>query len=194
MEEIWRDIKDYEGHYQVSNLGNVRSIKSNKIKILKPFKNTARAGYLEVYLRLPGSKKTFKVHRLVAQAFIPNPNNLSDINHIDEDKENNSVSNLEWCDHKYNMNYGTRNERTREILSMKVAQYSLSGNLIAIFDSQIIAAKQTNSRQGAISNCINGKAKTHNGYIWKLVNDKEYLENDHCCCKLYLKEDESNKS
>ena len=70
MEEIWKDIKDYEGHYQVSNLGNVRSIKNNKKILLKPYKNVKRSGYLEVYLRLPRSKKTFKIHRLVAQDFI----------------------------------------------------------------------------------------------------------------------------
>ena len=190
MEEIWKDIKDYEGYYQVSNLGNIRSLKFNKITPLKPYKNVARHGYLEVYLRLPGSKKTFKVHRLVAQAFIENPDNLPQVNHIDENKENNCVTNLEWCNNDYNIHYGTALKRMGIAHRKKVAQYSLSGKLIAIFDSQVIAAEQTNSRQGAISNCINGKAKTHNGYIWKLVDDKEYLENDHCCCKLYIKENE----
>ena len=192
MSEIWKDIKDYEGHYQVSNLGNVRSIKSNKIKILKPFKNTARAGYLEVYLRLPGSKKTFKVHRLVAQAFIENPNNYPQINHKDENKENNCVNNLEWCDNDYNIHYGTALERMGIAHRKRVAQFSLAGELIAVYDSQVIAARQTNSRQGAISNCIRGVVKTHNGYIWKLIDGEEYLENDHCCCKLYIKNETNN--
>lgn len=170
MEEIWKDVKDYEKHYQVSNLGNVRSIKNNKIILLKPYKNTKRSGYLEVYLRLPGSKKTFKVHRLVAQAFIENPNSLPQINHIDENKENNNVSNLEWCDNNYNIHYGTALTRMGESHRKKVAQYSLTGELINIFNSQTEAAKATNSKQGSISNCVKGVLKKHNGFIWKLVD------------------------
>lgn len=171
MEEIWKDIKDYEGYYQVSNLGNVRSLKFNKITPLKPYKNVARHGYLEVYLRLPGSKKTFKVHRLVAQAFIENPDNLPQINHKDENKENNCVDNLEWCTNKYNINYGTCIEKITKAVSMKIAQYSLSGELIATFDSQIEAARQTGTRQGSISGCINGVNKTAGGYIWKKIEE-----------------------
>lgn len=166
-EEIWKDISNYEGHYQVSNLGNVRSIKNNKIILLKPYKNTKRYGYLEVYLRLPGSKKTYKIHRLVAEAFIPNPDNLPQINHIDENKENNIVSNLEWCTAKYNLNYGSHNKKISQALKRKVFQYSKDGILLAEFNSQTEAAKLTGSKQGGISDCIRGKIKTHNGYIWK---------------------------
>ena len=110
--EIWKDIKGYEGLYQVSNMGRIKSLGNNKtrkekILSLKPSNN----GYIKVYLCKNGKQKPFSVHRLVAQAFLPNPDNLPEVNHIDENKENNHVKNLEWCDRKYNMTYGTRNER-----------------------------------------------------------------------------------
>ncbi len=99
----WKDIAGYEGHYQVSNDGMIRSIKSGN-SILKGDKQ--KNGYRRVYLWKDGAKKNMLVHRLVALAFIPNPENLTEINHIDQDKENNRVENLEWCTHLYNMNYG----------------------------------------------------------------------------------------
>ena len=107
INEEWRPIDDYEGLYEVSSLGRVRSIR--KGIILKP--EVVRGGYLQVGLHKKGKVKGFKVHRLVAQAFIPNPEGLPEINHIDEDKTNNLVDNIEYCDSKYNCNYGTRNER-----------------------------------------------------------------------------------
>ena len=119
--QIWKDIPRYEGKYQVSNTGKVRSLnykRTGKTKILKP--HTNRDGYKTVNLLKPGEKyKPYYVHRLVAQAFIPNPNNWPQVNHIDEDKANNVVWNLEWCTQQYNMNYGTRNERAREALKYK---------------------------------------------------------------------------
>ena len=171
--EIWKDIIGFEGHYQVSNKGKIRSIKNNKIKELKPYKEIKRCGYLSVYLRLPGQKFTKKVHRLVAEAFIPNPNGFPEVNHIDENKENNCVENLEWCTGEYNLCYGTRLKRISESNKMKVAQYSLNGELLEIFNSQGEAAEKTNSTQGGISDCIRGRIKTHNGYIWK-----KYVKND----------------
>jgi hypothetical protein len=112
MDVDWKDIKGYEGHYQVSNTGEVRSIKGTSQVILKG--DHQRNGYKRVYLWLNGSKKNFCVHRLVAEAFIPNPLNLTDVNHIDEDKDNNSASNLEWCSHSYNMNYGSVRRKISE--------------------------------------------------------------------------------
>lgn len=120
MEEFWKDIKGYEGFYQVSNLGRVKSLakyqKGNggsifwrKETILKPA-NSGR-GYLMVVLIKNKKRKSYILHRLVADAFIPNPYNLPQVNHKDENKTNNVVSNLEWCDNKYNSNYGTRNIR-----------------------------------------------------------------------------------
>lgn len=112
MEEIWKDVKGFEGLYQVSNLGRVRSLdrrKNNQFfcgKILSLAKD--KDGYCLVTLNDGKRKKTGRVHRLVALAFIQNPDNLPEINHIDENKENNSADNLEWCSTKYNLTYGSR--------------------------------------------------------------------------------------
>ena len=104
MEE-WKNIIGYEGLYEVSNIGNVRNVRRNTL--LKLSKNQ---GYIQVHLYKNGIRTGLKVHRLVAEAFIPNADNLPQVNHKDEDKTNNSVDNLEWCDHKYNVNYGHRTE------------------------------------------------------------------------------------
>lgn len=105
MEE-WKNIIGYEGLYEVSNKGNVRNVRRNKL--LKLSKN--RYGYIQVYLYKNGIRTGLKVHRLVAQAFIENPDNLPEVNHKNEDKIDNRVENLEFCDHKYNVNYGHRTE------------------------------------------------------------------------------------
>ena len=116
-EEIWRPVVGYEGLYEVSNTGRVRSldryVRRNYFKKGRILKLNDRRGYLFVELCLNNKTKNFSVHRLVAQAFIPNPDNLPQVNHIDEDKLNNRVENLEWCDSKYNSNYGTRKDRAR---------------------------------------------------------------------------------
>lgn len=125
--ETWKDIAGYE-NYEVSNLGRIRKKSSThnykcgnsyttKEIIIKQFKN--EKGYLLVRFTKNGKKKKFRVHRLVAEAFIPNTNNLPQINHKDEDKANNHIDNLEWCDAKYNNNYGTRNERVSRTLKAK---------------------------------------------------------------------------
>lgn len=115
MEEIWKDIKGYEGLYQISNLGRVKSLNYKRTGIEEILKSKKmRNGYLRITLNKNGKYKTFAVHRLVAEAFINNPNNLPEVNHKDEDKQNNCVWNLEYCDRRYNVNYGTRNKRVSE--------------------------------------------------------------------------------
>ena len=125
MEESWKDIEGYEGIYQVSNKGNVKSLVDNnglsREKVLKHLKD--RNGYLRVILYKNKTSKHLFVHRLVAKAFIENTNNFPCINHIDECKTNNVVTNLEWCTHKQNTNFGTRNKRIAESLSKQVYQY-----------------------------------------------------------------------
>ena len=124
MEEIWKDISGYEGLYQVSNFGNVKSLnwrRTGKPKNL--YLKAHNRGYLQVELAKNGVKKSFMVHRLVAEAFIKNPNGFPVINHKDEDKANNSVENLEWCDNRYNKTYssGKPVEQLQEIVKNAVA-------------------------------------------------------------------------
>ena len=109
--EVWRPVRGYEGLYEVSNYGRVKSLKRNTAheRIMKPIKDSY--GYLIVCLNKNGKQTNKKIHRLVAEAFIPNPNNLPQVNHKNEIKTDNRVENLEWCDNKYNTRYGTRGER-----------------------------------------------------------------------------------
>lgn len=194
MKEIWKNIYGYEGKYQVSNLGRIKSLSrkrwngftyaNKKEQILKPRLN--QHGYLHVCL-YDGNRnsKDVEIQRLVAQAFISNPNNLPCVNHKDENPQNNKVLNLEWCDYHYNNNYGnhnlklslTRQKKKYKSIAIKngrkaskaVAQFDLNGKQLHIFFSQSEAARETNSMQDGISRCCNGKCKSHNGYLWKLV-------------------------
>lgn len=169
MEEIWKDIKGYEGLYQISSHGRVKSFLRYK-KILKPILKTD--GYLCVNLCKP--LKKFSIHRLVAEAFIPNPDNLPQVNHKDEDKTNNHVVNLEWCTQLYNINYGSRNKRAIESLSKKVYQYTLNGEFVKEWES-IRECGRNGFNKGAICICCKGgrfinnkwiNVTQHKGYRW----------------------------
>lgn len=155
--EVWKPIKDYEGIYEVSSCGQVRRLhkdkRSSPFKILKL--DTLR-GYKKVHLYKNGSGKPFQVHRLVAEAFIPNPDNLPQVNHIDEDPSNNCVENLEWCDPKYNVNYGTGTARQVEKRSKIVLCFDLSMNFIREYPSTAEAARDLCLSQSNIVNCCNG--------------------------------------
>lgn len=177
--EIWKDIKDYEGLYQVSNLGRVKSldrIDSNKHPIKERLLKCGKVdgGYLAVALCKNGKYKTFLIHRLVAQAFIPNPNNLPQVNHKDENKHNNCVQNLEWCDQKYNNNYGTRIQLAsnklinHHKLSKIILQIDAETNeVIKEFPSIAEVQRQLGFGENAIRHCCKGRTKTSNGYKWK---------------------------
>lgn len=169
--EYWKPVVGYEGHYQVSNFGRVKSIKFGKEIILKQHINI-KGGYYYVCLLKNGKHKNYYVHRLVAQAFIPNPDNLPEVNHKDECKTNNVVSNLEWCDRKYNHNYGTINERISQSQSKTVLQYDLNGNLIKEWKS-INECGRNGFNQGDICKCCNGKRKTAKGFIWVYKNEED---------------------
>lgn len=166
LNEIWKDITGYKGLYQVSNFGRVRSLpKKNRYytKIIR--QEIDWKGYVRVQLIKDNKEKWFKVHRLVAEAFIPNPNNYPQVNHKDENKLNNCVDNLEWCDCTYNNNYGTRNKQVSYKLSKPVIQYDIEGNFIREFNS--ISEVQNNGfNPTAISQCCKGKIKTSGGYKW----------------------------
>ena len=173
MKEIWRDIKNYEGLYQISNLGNIKSLHRNKIKLLKLrvhySYNKTRKDYV-IGLCKNGVVKTYYVSRLVAEAFIPNPNNLPQVNHKNEfDTLNNSVDNLEWCTAKYNSNYGTRTKRIVNKHKRKIAQYDLNNNLIKIWNSGIDVEKEMNWFSTKIIACCRNKQKTAYGYMWKYI-------------------------
>ena len=180
MEENWKDIKGFEGLYKISNFGNVKSLnykRTKKERILTP--GNIANGYLCVLLYKNGTRKTFTIHRLVAQTFIENPENLPQVNHIDEDKTNNRVENLEWCDIKYNNNYGTRlhkmicTQLNRKDLSKAVLQFDLNGNFIKEYCSLRDAARSLGNKYfcSLISRCSNGIIKTAYGYKWKYKED-----------------------
>ena len=190
--EIWKDVVGYEGLYQVSNLGRVRSVDrivngrwgNNFVKglILKPY--TVK-GYKQVHLSKNNKKTHYKIHRLVAETFIPNPYKLPQVNHKDEDKTNNCVENLEFCTQSYNNNYGTRLKRISEKnkISMKgkfnnsrsksVLQYTLDGNFVKEYPSAREAERINNIDFSAISKCCRGVYKSAGGYIWKFKEKSE---------------------
>lgn len=184
MKEIWKDIPDYEGLYQVSNLGRVKSLArimpnsgtygnyfTVKEKILKP--HLHKTGYCSVKLSKNGKIYRITVHKLVATLFIKNPNNYPIINHKDENKSNNRADNLEWCTTKYNNNYGTRNERLKNKLINKkgkqVLQYDLKGVFIQRYLSIGQASRKTKINRKCISYVCHNKRKTAGGYVWKFV-------------------------
>lgn len=178
-DEIWKDIEGYEGLYQISNLGRVRSLdriinfkngrsRLFKGKIFNLSKDTN--GYLYAPLCKNGKYKNKSVHRLVAQAFLPNPNNLPYVNHKDENKTNNCIENLEWCTPKYNTNYGTSIKRRIIKQSKQVVMLDLKGNIITTYPSIAEINKQLNYKKSAICECCNQKRKTAYGYNWKYLN------------------------
>ena len=186
MIEIWRtaiyDGEIYEGLYQVSNFGRVKSLitdKHRRKRLMKPSKD--RGGYLKVCLSKNKEKKRCKVHRLVAQTFLPNPENKPCVNHKiegDEGKTMNMVifnedgtideerTTIEWATYEENNNYGTRNERSAKTQSKTVLQLSLTGELIREWKSTHECGRNGFNR-GNVCQCCNNKRNSHKGYIWK---------------------------
>ena len=172
MREEWRDIKRYEGYYQVSNTGKVKSLERTvrcargyKIvpeKILEGYDNGN--GYLYVKLCKEGKKKQYRINRLVAQAFLDNPNNLPEVNHKDEDKANNCVENLEWCTKQYNIEYS----RAKAVIGIS----KVSG-LILEFPSAMEAERQTGISNKHISACLKGRRKSAKGFYWHYAESEE---------------------
>lgn len=189
-EEIWKDIKNYEGLYQISNFGNLKSIKNGREKIIKQ-------NYSQRYIRNNLWKKckykTLSIHRLVAEAFVPNPSNYKIVNHKDGNRYNNNATNLEWCTQSHNVKESYRlglqktftppmakdyipwnkgKTMSKEYVanhcnSKKVAQYDLEGNLINLWDSASEA--QRTLKIGNITKCCRGERKTSYGFAWKYI-------------------------
>lgn len=175
----WKIIEGYDGRYMINNEGDIYSNISN---IILKQSIGKRNGYCYITLhKSDGTSKGHRVHRLVAQAFIPNPNNLPEVNHEDFNKQNNNVANLVWCDRFYqNQPAATKPDRKwqrhrlgkvgkQNPASKAVMALTLKGALVGVFESGILAAKATNSNQAKISSCCLGKRKTHNKLIFKFI-------------------------
>lgn len=159
---VWKPITGYEGLYEVSDAGAVRCRKTDHYRLLKQ-KYNRFTGYYAVDLRKDGKYKTCSVHRLVATAFLPNPDGLPYVNHIDEDKTNNSVENLEWCTSQYNNLYSSYKRRKG------IEAYSVDGELLATFESVSTAAQMLGVTKSAISQAASGAHGTCLGLVFKFM-------------------------
>lgn len=189
INEIWKPVVGLEDYYMISSLGRVRSLdrwrnaKNGSKSLLKGKimkEHYIDNGYIRVLLNNGTTKKKYLIHRLVAEAFLPNPNNLPQVNHKDEDKSNNMIwvnedgsidynkSNLEWCDEKYN---------TRYSLSKPIMQFTIDGELVRKWDATIDIENNLGINHSAVSNCCKNKYgyKTAGGYIWKYYDLETYL-------------------
>lgn len=180
MEEIWKNVEvvrgiDFTGYYEVSCFGNVRSIdrwvylKNGGKKFVcgsDISKQKDKDGYLKVCLCHNGKEITIPIHRLVALSFIPNPSNLPCVNHKDENPSNNRVDNLEWCDYKYNNNYGTRLQKVVSKESIPVVQLSMDGKFIKEWPSMMSIQENENFSESSLAICLSKKRYVHGGFIW----------------------------
>lgn len=180
--EVWKDVKGFGGTFQVSNFGRIKTFNyrnSGKEMILKPKKHNK--GYLQVQLIKGNINKTYTIHRLVAEAFIPNPNNYPCVNHKDEDKTNNNADNLEWCDSKYNVRYSMNLHPERKLkprnyvknigrLDMQIDQFDLNGNFVMRWKNSRTIFLETGMSDWSISECCRGNRRTAYGYVWRYAD------------------------
>ena len=150
-------------NYEVSNLGKVRNIKSGRV--LKP--RLDKDGYLTHCLYGHDKRKFLFLHRIIATAFIDNPEGKPCVNHIDENKLNNDLSNLEWCSVRENLIHGTRTKRAAEKHFKKVIQLDLNDNILNVFESIKQAERETGALARHISACCNGRIKSSGGFKWR---------------------------
>lgn len=178
-EEIWKDVLGFEGRYQVSNLGNVRSLLNKKGPLYLIHKSKTTNGYIAVRLYKDGKLYTKTVAKLMATVFIPNPDNLPQVNHINEIKTDNRIENLEWCTAKYNTNYGDRNnkisKKVRKTLTNMRSRPVRCIETGQVFASMRGAARYIGDWEGTISNICNHRHGFHTagGYHWEYADDME---------------------
>ena len=177
----WKLVKGFEGQYEVSNTGLIKSLKGKTERIMKPRRKKIikKDGYVELgyeglVLSNKGVQYSKLVHRLVAEAFIPNPESKPEVNHIDEDKGNNSVENLEWNTHEENSNHGTKNIRSANKQSMAVIGVDEFGNIVEIHSSIRSAERLTGFGHASISACANGKIATYKGLEWFKIDNEMF--------------------
>lgn len=163
MEELWKDIKGYEGLYQVSNFGRIKRVTTGRI--LKGRKDSK--GYLMVNLSKNSIVSNKIIHRIVAQAFIPKPENKPQVNHIDENKSNNVASNLEWVTAKENINHGTHNERMAKTQSIPIIAINIKTGESTEFNSGKECARQLGLHHPSITKVLTGRLKQTGGYTFK---------------------------
>lgn len=183
----WRQVLEHP-NYEVNNLGQVRH--KQRRQILKPRSNNS--GYQYVNFKVNGKNTNFAVHRIVANAFIPNPNGYSEVNHINYDKNDNRVENLEWVSSSQNKKHAYLKEENHKSRGKIVEQYSLNGDYIKSFDSVSEAANEFGCCVAAISNCCLGRTKSSQGYRWKFAEGSttKYERNPGSSVRDSLKEDE----
>lgn len=183
MEEVWKDVCGYEGRYRISNMGRLMSCNAGngtRDKIVKPQPN--EKGYLMVHLYDYGRNKTVKVHRLVAQAFVPNPNNLPEVNHIDADRKNNRADNLEWVTRQANVT-DAKNRGSMDSTFEKLRAHNRKNQIPVVatdkasgvekeYESINAAARACSVPAIHICNCLNGKRKSSGGFTFRKVGDK----------------------
>lgn len=172
--EIWKNVVGYEGYYEVSSMGRVRNFETKHV-----LKHFLCSGYPRVGLRRENKKNGMYIHRLVATAFIPNPNNYPQVNHRDETRHNNNVENLEWCTCQYNLAYGTARERMTLKRSMPILQKTKDGKIVKAYQSSRQAERETGISNRIIRNCVNGNRKFAGGYIWEeniTLEEKEEVQ------------------
>ena len=160
----WREVKEYS-NYEVNQLGEIRHKKRQKI--LKPRDNNG--GYQYVNFKINGKNTNFAVHRIVANAFIPNPNGYTEVNHKDYNKKNNCVDNLEWVSSSQNKQHSYLKQENKKSRGKAVNQYTKEGIFLKTFDSVSDAAKELGCCVAAISNCCLGRTKTSQGFRWSFV-------------------------
>lgn len=180
--EVWKAIPDFEGYYEASTLGRIRSvdrdvklsngqIRHYKGRIIIP--HLSNRGYMLLSLYVKGKEYKFSVHSLVVKTFLGNPEGM-EVNHKDENKVNNRLHNLEYVTHQYNLNYGSHNVNMATTLCKRVAKYGLQGTLLGVYNNSKEAAASIGRKPNtSIGSCCRGEIKTAYGYIWKYADEKD---------------------